>query len=385
MKKVLLMASLTAICMAKLSAQTLQVLSATVKDQKIAGAEVVLQRNGEQSQIGTTNASGQVTLNAPFADDASSLVIIKKPGYSTLVAKCPCNSLTYALSPVMNNLDAMRIVLSWGRQPKDIDAHLSYENNHVYYASKEGQGANLDVDDIDSYGPETITIEQRSSGSDYIFSVHDYSDRQNPQTYNLSNSGARIFVYVGESLVRTYYVPTNMKGNLWTVFRMSPDGQMYDINKMSSLYVESDALNFNTVSNAAQNGVYAPIASNSTEAVSNNSLGEQYYKNKDYANAIRYYQIALDQDPQYGQAYSNLGLAYKKANKYAEAIWSNRKAIEFGNNTTKANSYYNIGRIYEERRKYAEALAQYQAAKRNNPSNTAYENSIQRVKVAGHL
>ena len=81
------------------------ILSATIKDQKIAGATTTLQKNGEQSATGTSDSQGKVNLSATFADDASSLLIIKKDGYSNLVVKCPCAGMTYAISPVMNNLD----------------------------------------------------------------------------------------------------------------------------------------------------------------------------------------------------------------------------------------------------------------------------------------
>ena len=62
-----------------------QILSATIKDQKIAGATTTLQKNGEQSATGTSDSQGKVNLNATFADDALSLLIIKKDGYSNLV------------------------------------------------------------------------------------------------------------------------------------------------------------------------------------------------------------------------------------------------------------------------------------------------------------
>jgi hypothetical protein len=365
-----------------LQAQTIQVLSATVKDQRISGAEVTMQRNGSQSQVARTDAAGRAALNATLADDGNSLIIIKKPGYSTLVAKCPCDNLTYALSPVMENLDAMRIVLSWGAQPSDIDAHLVYNGNHVFFSEKVGEGANLDVDDTNSYGPETVTIERRVEGRDYIYSVHDFSDRDQPSTSNLSRSGARVFVYVGASLVRTYDVPRNAQGNLWTVFRMSPDGQMQDVNTMTGISASAATITYNTLQTGA-NGRAITMAT-SGNASSLNSMGEQYYHSNDYDNAILYYQQAIAVNPAYGQAYSNLGLAYKKAGKYAEAIWANRKAIEFGSNVVKANSYYNIGRIYEERRQYSNALRQYQLAKSNNPGNAAYNGAIQRMQALVH-
>ena len=86
--------------------------------------------------VGSTNANGNISLSAGFADDKNATIIIKKPGYSTFVAKCPCADLTYAISLVMQSLDRVLIVLSWGAMPSDLDAHLAYGSNHIYYNSK---------------------------------------------------------------------------------------------------------------------------------------------------------------------------------------------------------------------------------------------------------
>lgn len=136
----------------------IDILSATVKDKRIEGVSVTLQRNGAQSVSGTTNASGSVNLGSTFADDQDALLIVKKEGYSNLVVKCSCAGMTYAISPAMTSLDGMRVVLSWGEKPFDLDSHLIFPGGHIYFDSKEGTDANLDVDDTDSYGSETVTI-----------------------------------------------------------------------------------------------------------------------------------------------------------------------------------------------------------------------------------
>ena len=94
----------------------IDILSATVKDKRIEGVSVTLQRNGAQSVSGTTNASGSVNLGSTFADDQDALLIVKKEGYSNLVVKCSCAGMTYAISPAMTSLDGMRVVLSWGEK-----------------------------------------------------------------------------------------------------------------------------------------------------------------------------------------------------------------------------------------------------------------------------
>ncbi len=89
----------------------IQILNAIVKDQVVAGATVTLQKNGEQSVSAITNAQGQANFPVKFVDDQSTILIVKKTGYSNLVVKCPCAGTTYAISPVMTSLDGMRIVL----------------------------------------------------------------------------------------------------------------------------------------------------------------------------------------------------------------------------------------------------------------------------------
>ena len=241
-------ASAMSVCAMAFSVQAeqlpIEVLSAVVKDQKIADAEVLLQRNGAQNVVGRTNAQGQVTLTSEAADDASNLLIIKKPGYSNLVVKCPCKGMTYAISPVMENLDGLRVVLTWGKAPRDLDSHMIFPGNNIFFRNKKGTDAELDVDDTDSYGPETITLQKKHYGESYVYAVHDYSNSGYPNSSELSNSEAKVFVYMGQSLVRTYYVPQNRTGNLWTVFRMTGSGDFQDINTFTGVRVGAeDVLN----------------------------------------------------------------------------------------------------------------------------------------------
>lgn len=364
-----------------------QVLSATVKDQKIAGASVFLQKNGEQSITATTDAQGQASIDAGVLSDGASLIIIKKEGYSNLVAKCPCTGLTYALSPVMRNLDGLRVVLTWGAIPRDLDSHMVYPGNHVYFRNKRGTNANLDVDDTDGYGPETVTLERKRDGETYVYAVHDYTDRDDPGTMALSQSQAKVFVYVGESLVRTYYVPRNQPGNLWTVFRITGAGEFQDVNTMRGVRVDPEHV-LNTLADIGneRNRVVAdnqaPI--DSVRARAFNQSGEKAYRDGQLDEAIVLYGQAIEQDPNYGQAYSNLGLAYQKAGRSAEAIWANRKAIALASGATaatvRASSYYDIGRMYESAGQFASARENYQAAKREK-NNSVYDKAIERVSA----
>ncbi|HDD8405764.1 TPA: tetratricopeptide repeat protein [Escherichia coli] len=371
---------------------SIDILSATVKDKRIEGASVTLQRNGAQSVSGITNTSGSISLGTSFADNKDALLIVKKEGYSNLVVKCPCAGMTYAISPVMTNLDGMRVVLSWGEKPFDLDSHLIFPGGHIYFDSKEGTDANLDVDDTDSYGPETVTISKKHFGESYIYAVQDYSNKGLPNSNYLSASKAKVFVYVGSSLVRSYSVPAGKRGNIWTVFKLNPNGEFEDINSVTSANFNGTTLDVRDLATVIMpatdsSAPASPAMQNSGDtqlARKYNREGEAVYKTGQLEQAIQLFQQATELDGNYGQAFSNLGLAYQKNGNIAEAIWANRKAISLASGvnaaTTRANSYYNIAKIYETSGQNAEALQHYQLeyTEKNKPS---YEEAIARVKT----
>jgi Tetratricopeptide repeat len=377
------------------NAGNVQILSATVRDQKIGGATVILQKNGEQSSSILTNQQGQAPLNESAAGDPAALLIVRKEGYSDLVAKCPCAGMTYAISPVMESLDAMRIVLNWGASPDDLDGHLAYPGNHVWFSSKSGADATLDVDQTHGYGPETVTITRKHDGERYIYAVQDFSDKREPGSSALSRSDAKVFVYVGQTLVRSYYVPQNKDGNLWTVFAVSATGEIQDINTMTGISAMSSAdltadrvfgagsANGDRVASISTPAPAAPIPDSARQL---NTRGESAYRAGDYASAIRLFQAAIEQSDRYGQAYSNLGLAFQKSGRVAEALWANRKAIALASGpsamTTRAGTHFNNGRIYEEARQWNDALREFKAA-RSEKSNPVYDEAIERVHGKG--
>ena len=379
--------TMSAACTALAANVDVQILSATVKDKKIENATLTLQKNGEQSITATTNAQGQASLNAPFADSADSLLIVKTPGYSNLVVKCPCAGMTYAVSPVMTNLDGMRIVLNWGAAPEDLDSHIVYPDNHIYFSNMTGTDAQLDVDDTTSYGPETITLAQKHDGERYVYAVHDFTNRKNPGTF-LSKSNAKVFVYVGQTLIRTYYVPANQVGNLWTVFAITEGGEFQDFNTIKTVrsHERLQTAEFQGVINTSSVQNLTSDAASQTSAKALNTKGELAYQAKNYDEAISFFQAAIELNGNYGQAYSNLGLTFQKAGRVAEALWANRKAIALASGSTaatvRASSHYNNGRIYEAAGQWNDALREYNYAKQQK-SNPVYDTAIQRMTEKG--
>ncbi|MBW3571975.1 MAG: carboxypeptidase regulatory-like domain-containing protein [Gemmatimonadetes bacterium] len=140
------------------------------------------------------------------------------------------------LSP---NTDDITIVLRWGATPRDLDSHLTGPTAagsrfHVFYAAPGTLGASpwaaLDIDDVSSYGPETITISRQLSGT-YRYSVHDYTNRFSTTSNQLATSGALLRVYRGGQLLGEFNVP-NQPGTVWTVFELD-GGTLRPVNAMS--------------------------------------------------------------------------------------------------------------------------------------------------------
>ena len=145
-----------------------------------------------------------------------------------------------SMTPVLKEGE-IRAVLTWGQFPLDLDSHLNGPSEsggrfHVYFENKDHyynglHYVKLDVDDTDSYGPETTSVYIGSEGK-YVFSVHDYSNRHSSYSTALSLSGAQIKLYIaGRSDPIIYNVP-NLEGTLWTVFSVE-DGEVTSINTMS--------------------------------------------------------------------------------------------------------------------------------------------------------
>ena len=145
---------------------------------------------------------------------------------------------------VPNDGAAGRIVLTWGATPADLDSHLTGPRMdgsrfHVYFSQKTAPGdAALDVDDVTSFGPETITMHFLRPGT-YRYSVHDYTNRAASSSSALRNSGATVLLEVNGMCYR--YERPRGNGTLWTVFEIMVENngnvRVQEVNRMS--YIEA--------------------------------------------------------------------------------------------------------------------------------------------------
>ena len=135
------------------------------------------------------------------------------------------------LSPEVSEGE-IRIVLTWGNNPTDLDSYAigkssSGANFSINYTNKTVSNVgNLDVDDTSSFGPETITI--TDIGASFTYSVVDYRTEG-----TMGNSGATVKVYLpGEPSAKVFNVPSG-EGILWNVFRFE-NGQITKINDLTN-------------------------------------------------------------------------------------------------------------------------------------------------------
>lgn len=188
----------------------------------IAGASVLIENIGAM----TSDELGRVRF--PKQPDGLLKGIFKKDGYIPAVLEIDVVAQTifrnrFYMSPILN-VDQFRVVLNWDKQPADLDAHFVKEGGyHISFRNtrvlNDGTGQ-LDIDDIDGYGPETITVEQLKANAVYTFFVNNYSAQVNPAAPDLSASKATVSVYGNNRLLKVFQIPSGLRDKTWQVFKV---------------------------------------------------------------------------------------------------------------------------------------------------------------------
>lgn len=128
----------------------------------------------------------------------------------------------------------VKIILDWGEYPSDLDAHVKNERYHVYYSNMSESGIMLDRDDTSSFGPETITIKEPDPNSVFKYYIVNYSDEGDYYSSRLSNSGAKVSVYLNNEYKGTYEVKPNQVGLIWNVFEIINGNEIRVIDTVSN-------------------------------------------------------------------------------------------------------------------------------------------------------
>jgi hypothetical protein len=193
-----------------------------------------------QSAMTTDGIASFIGLSSGMSNITASLPNYSSDSLATNLV-CGANSLGLALNPTSGEgalaANQVRVILSWGEHPSDLDSHLtgpqpglseSDDNEagrfHVYWWNEYSSDnvANLDVDDVDSFGPETITISPPAGAATlrpgiYRYSVHHYDGYD-------TMANARVRLLIGDAAPRTFTPDANyLRGydDVWTVFELN--------------------------------------------------------------------------------------------------------------------------------------------------------------------
>ncbi len=235
-------------------------------------------------QKGIYNSTGEVVDKMTLGRDGKYSFKVN-PGYYTITVKdkrtgiddsLRYNDLVFTVSATGGqdtyydayvscaaNDDQIRIVLTWGDTPSDLDSHLlgptadGRERFHTFFSnssySYDGMRyADLDLDDVTSYGPETTTIYYKNGSGIYSYYVHDYTNRDLTNNIYLGDSQAVVKVYKGLELISTHTVPQGV-GTVWHVFDYdAATGEIMPVNTLSNMSSPDDVGTMSLDNNSAQ-------------------------------------------------------------------------------------------------------------------------------------
>jgi len=106
-------------------------------------------------------------------------------------------------------------------------------------------------------------------------------------------------------------------------------------------------------------------------------LGIDYYRKKEYANAIAQFKHVVERSPDYALATFQLGMSYAMAGNLDDAIANLRRTLELDD--TNFSAAFNLGSAYLQQQKVPEALAAFERSVKIYPGYAAGHQAIGRV------
>lgn len=184
-----------------------------------------------------TDYEGKASLPEEITDGEHSMVVTRGDEFVptnsafTLEAGEIVTTNQIAL-PKAVDYERIKIVLNWGEYPSDLDSHVFTEGHHIYFSHKDGGGINLDHDDTTSWGPETVTIREPDPNRKYEYYIHNYSYSSNRTGKSLSNSEAKVKVYLNNTYYKTYTITPDKEGIAWHVFDVINGNEIVDVDEI---------------------------------------------------------------------------------------------------------------------------------------------------------
>ncbi len=220
----------------------------------LSGVEVIVV--GTQSGA-TANASGEFTIDpAPEGDWtlSASLAGYVPASVPVTVVAGETTEKSIGLLAIGGGGDGVAVVLSWDSAPRDLDLHVSGPDGsggrfHVaFYDLRPVAHASLDLDDVSSFGPETVTISPIAGGTyvpgDYHVWVHNFSGDA-----GFGASGGVITLFAGGAQFAQYTVEDAAGDGglgIWRVveFTVASDGTLSGITPLEAFVIGTSTSEF---------------------------------------------------------------------------------------------------------------------------------------------
>jgi uncharacterized protein YfaP (DUF2135 family) len=214
------------------------VVSDATNLEPVSGATVTAIQNGSVLATTTTGADGRYSIpelpSGTYTVQARASGFLRSQRENLQVVGGQTTTVNFSLSSLLT-AGELRIVLSWGERPRDLDAHLWLPMETPYHLFFARTGnleacpfAALDTDALFGFGPETITVSQRLDGT-YVYSVHQFVSADGA----LTTSGAQVQVFDASGLVVTFDVPAQGTGEWWNV--LSINGATSSITEINQI------------------------------------------------------------------------------------------------------------------------------------------------------
>jgi hypothetical protein len=181
---------------------------------------------GDYLYVTTTNSSGYFSTEALAPGNYTAYIVDERSltdetyRYNplSLPIKVISGTTTQNQNGTVSNgegisLNGMRMVLTWGADPSDLDSYLRFNGNTLYYANRNIGNCSLDTDDVTGYGPETVTIYKVENYT------YNYYIKHCSGNGSIATSSACVTIYFGNDSSPAYVIyPPEQSGRFWNIF-----------------------------------------------------------------------------------------------------------------------------------------------------------------------
>ena len=169
-----------------------------------------------------TGEAGKARIPDEIGDGEHKIVITKEKYVQTeqnvSVSNDNITSINQISIPKAVDYERIKIAVEWTRGITDLDARIVVEGNQIYYKNRKYENVHLDKDSRTAPGVETISIDRVDSEKVYSVYVTDFDNYKSNTSKKLSNSDAKVTIWMNNDYYTTVKPPKNIVGYKWHVF-----------------------------------------------------------------------------------------------------------------------------------------------------------------------